>query len=118
MNKRNIPPDMKSCAYCYWFRPYNWHVGDAPSTKVSSKYMNRGCTYGWEKRENLGLPKLSHVTENVVLDGGMIGKRVCSGWRDCGAYDAGVKKGSVVIIDGDKERYKAWLIEQGILHEE
>ena len=116
MNKNTA--NMKECCYCYWFRPYNWHVATAPLPKVSSKYMNRGCTYGYEWRLDLTLPRLTQVVENIPIDGDVMNKRVCSGWRDCGAYEAGVKKGSVNSVDSDKDKYRQWLIEQGIPYEE
>ena len=109
---------MKSCDYCYWFRVHSWHVGTAIPVQLKSTAMNRGCTYGWEKRVELDLPKMELKMERVIIEGDMINKPVCSGWKDCGAYEAGVKKGSVVGIDSDKVKYKQWLDEQGIPYEE
>lgn len=118
MNKRKSSPEQKTCAYCYWFRLHSWHVGTAMPVKINSQWMNRGCTYGWQKRDEVAMPPLEQVMESFIIEGDVLNKPMCSGWRDCGAYDLGVKKGVVVGMDSDKDKYRQWLDEQGIPYEE
>jgi hypothetical protein len=110
----------RTCVYCHWFRPYQYHAPDSPPISLSkTSHVNRGCTYGWEYHEEVeNLPPFKWG-EEFNIDGQIVKSDTCAVWRDCGWWDKGIMKSTYVTLNKDDlDKLKKWFSDHNIPYEE